>query len=106
MVTSRYGSVSEVVGVRGGRCRLVHVRKRGSSLAADALACPRRDSSISWLGKLEQVTQRRYTSGIEKWRRDIPGPRSPVSGRSPARVIRGHRRGSAGFEGLGSFTGL
>jgi hypothetical protein len=34
------------------------------------------------------VTQRWSTRGIGKWRSDLLGPRSPVSGRSPARVIR------------------
>jgi hypothetical protein len=36
VVTSRYGSASEVVrvGLGGGRGRLVHVRRRGSSSAA------------------------------------------------------------------------
>jgi hypothetical protein len=77
------------VGVGDGRSRSVLVRKRGSLSAVSVRACVRRDGSIGWLGELYQVTQRRYTRGIEKWCSDLPGPRSPVSGRSPARVIQG-----------------
>jgi hypothetical protein len=63
------------------------VRRRGSSSAASVPACSRWDSSIGWLRKLYQVMLRRYTRGIGKYRSDLPGPRSPVSRRSPARVI-------------------
>jgi hypothetical protein len=82
------------------------MRRRGSSSAASIPAYSRRDSSICRLGRLNQEMQRRYTCGIGEWRKDLPGPSLPVSGGSSARVIWGLRRGSAGFEGLGSFTGL
>jgi hypothetical protein len=90
------------VSVGDGRSRLVLVHRRGSLSAASVLACSRRDSSIGWLGKLYQVTQRRYTRGIEKWCSDLPGPRSPVSRRSLARVIWGFRCGCAGSKDLGA----
>jgi hypothetical protein len=69
----------------------VLVRRRGSLSASSFSACSRRDSSIGWLGELYQVTQRRYTRGFGKWCSDLPGPRSPVSERSPTRVILGFR---------------
>jgi hypothetical protein len=79
------------VGVGDGQSRLILVRRRGSSSTASVPACSWRDSSIGWLEELYQVTQRRYTQGVGKWCSDLPGPHSPVSGRSPARVIRGFR---------------
>jgi hypothetical protein len=40
--------------------------------------------------------------GIGKWCSDLPGPRSPVSGRSPARVIRGSGEGALGLKAWGA----
>jgi hypothetical protein len=80
VVTLRCGSPSKVTVVGGSTCAGGAVRNPARS---------RRDSPNGWLGKLYQGTQRRYTEGIGKWRGDLPGPCSPVSGRSSARVIWG-----------------
>jgi hypothetical protein len=63
-------------------------RQGGSSSAASVLACSWRDGSIGWLGRLDRVTQRRYTRGIGEWRSGLPGTHSSVSGRSLAQAIR------------------
>jgi hypothetical protein len=44
----------------------------GSSSAASAPACSRRDSSIGWLGRLHQVTQRRYSEELENGAETYP----------------------------------
>jgi hypothetical protein len=97
-----HGDVRVAVG--DDRSGPVHVRRRGSLLAARSPAYPGHNWPIKWVRELHQGSKKVCARGIEERLTGLLSLRVQAGGRSPARAILVLWWSSARSEGLGSFT--